>query len=100
MPLQLLLISFASCLGGTIAPLFRRMGKKISGLSIKAKGSRHAEHPTSFDRIYLDITVKSENIDKTDVEKVLKLAEDKYCPVWAVIKNNVDVVTAYKIENA
>jgi putative redox protein len=98
MPLQLFLISFATCLGGVIAPFLRRMGKHIDGLSMQVKGYRRAEHPTGFEKIELAIALKSPDVTGEDVKKVIGMAEDKYCPIWYMIKNNVDVVTTYTIQ--
>jgi putative redox protein len=32
-----------------------------------------------------------------DIEKAIQLAEDSVCPVWQMVKNNVEVTTEYKI---
>ncbi|MDD5016479.1 MAG: OsmC family protein [Eubacteriales bacterium] len=97
MPLQLFLISFASCTGGSIAPFLRRMGKHVAGLTISAKGVRREQHPTGFESITLDIRLVSDDVTDEDLKKVLTMAEETYCPVWAMIKNNVKVSTTYEI---
>ena len=61
MPLELFLISFATCAGGSILALLRRMKKTINGLDIKTSGIRREEHPTSFSKINLHIILKSED---------------------------------------
>ena len=95
--LELLLASLCSCLGGTAAIFLRRMGKKVDGLSVSAKGVRREEHPTCFETIDLDVTVISDDAEDTDVEKVLKLSEEKYCPVLAMIKGNVKVSIVHEV---
>lgn len=89
--LELFLLSFSSCLASSILPFLRRTGKTINGLEAKSKGIRNAEHPTCFSEIYIDIKIKSPDVSKEDINKVIKLSEEKYCPVWAMIKNNVEV---------
>ena len=54
MPLQIFLMSFAACAGGSVLYLLRKEGKTISGLIVKATGTRRTTHPTSFDKITLD----------------------------------------------
>jgi len=97
MPLELFLISLATCTSGTILPLLRRMRKTIDGFEMKVEGTRKDQHPTSFSRIMMDIQVQSNDLENSDIEKALRLAEETYCPVWAMIKNNVMVETKYKI---
>jgi putative redox protein len=95
--LQLFLISFATCSGGVVAPFLKRMGKNVAGLTIRAEGKRRTEHPTCFESIRLYFEIKSDDVTDGDVQKVLAMAEEKYCPVWAMIKNNVTVETQYVI---
>lgn len=97
MPLELFLISLAACTSGTVLPLLRAMRKTISGFEMKIEGVRREEHPTCFSRIIMDMEIRSNDLEPGDLDKALKLVEEKYCPVWAMIKNNVAVETKYKI---
>jgi putative redox protein len=91
MPLELFLISFATCVGGTITPLLRKMGKTINNFTISVTGERRLQHPTCFEKIILDINLTSPDTSDEDLQKAIKLSEDKFCPVWAMIRGNVDV---------
>ena len=95
--LELLLISLASCSGTSITLLLRRMRKDVTGLTIHAKGNRREQHPTSFDKIFLEICLNSMDAEDSDMEKVLKLSEESICPVWNMLKNNVEISCSYKI---
>ncbi len=53
LPLELLLMSLASCSGGVVGLLLRKMGKTVAGIKVNAKGSRRDRHPTSFQSIVL-----------------------------------------------
>jgi putative redox protein len=89
--LELFLLSLSSCLASSILPFLRRMGKTINGFEAISKGIRNTEHPTCFKEIFIDIKLHSPDTGKEELEKVIKLSEDTYCPVWAMIKGNVDV---------
>jgi putative redox protein len=97
MPLELLLISLAGCSASTIAPLLRKFQKDVSGLVVVATGVRKEQHPTSFESITLDFTLTSKDAAEADMQKVIQMSEDKYCPVWAMLKNNVEICTQFKI---
>lgn len=99
MPLELFLMSLSSCLGGALSALLRKTGKNIEALSISAEGVRREQHPTSFESITLDIRVKSQDITEEDVKKAVELSETTICPVWAMIKGNVEVRTLITVEN-
>ncbi len=89
--LELLLLSLGSCMGSSVLLLLRRMKKDINGFSMNLKGIRRKEHPTGFKTIFIEMVITSGTVTDDDVAKVLKLSEDTYCPVWTMIKGNVEV---------
>jgi putative redox protein len=91
--LELLLLSFSSCLGSALLTFLRRMQKTIEGFEITAQGQRHQEHPTGFKNIQIMIHLTSPNTTEAEVRKLIIMSEETYCPVWAMIKGNVDVET-------
>jgi putative redox protein len=95
--LELLLLSLSSCVGSAILTFLRKMKKNINGFSINSRGVRNEDHPTCFNTIFLSIELKSSDISEDDLKKVLLLAEEKYCPVWSMIKGNVKVEVNYKV---
>jgi putative redox protein len=95
--LELMLISLATCSGTSILILLRKMRKDVSGLTINVKGDRREQHPTYFKKIFMEFNIVSKDILDTDLEKVLKLSEESICPVWNMIKNNVEISYEYKI---
>jgi putative redox protein len=96
-PLELLLMSLASCAGATIATLLRRMHKTVAGLTVVAHGSRRDSHPICFRQITLQFVLVSPDVAAAEMDKALRLAEDTYCPVWAMLKGNVEVKTGYTL---
>jgi len=95
--LELLLLSLSSCIGSAVLLFLRRMQKTISEFEITAKGVRNEDHPTGFKSILMIIHLKSPDVNEADLEKVVGLAEDKYCPVWSMIKGNVVINLDYTI---
>jgi putative redox protein len=96
--LELLLVSLATCVGTGVLTLLRKMRKEVSGLRITASGVRRTIHPTSFETIDLDLNLTTKDVTAEDMDKVLKLAEDSICPVWAMIKGNTTVRVKYILE--
>ena len=97
LPLEMLLMSLGACSGGTIGLLLRKMGKTVSSINVNVKGTRRERHPTSFQKIHLEFTVTSADTKDSDVQKSIRLAEESVCPVWAMIKNNAEITSEYKI---
>ena len=95
--LELLLLSLSSCLGSAVLLFLRRMQKTISEFEITSKGIRNEDHPTGFKSISMNVKLKSPDVTEADLNKVVGLAEEKYCPVWAMIKGNVVINVEYTI---
>ena len=95
--LELLLLSLSSCVGSSMLTFLRKIKKTITGLEIHAKGIRKEDHPTGFKTILLEINLKSTDTVADDMEKVIKLSEETYCPVWSMLKGNVEIETKYNI---
>jgi putative redox protein len=89
--LELLLLSLGSCTGSSVLTLLRKMKKDIQNFTINIRGIRRSEHPTGFESIFIEMYISTSNATDADIEQVLKLSEDKYCPVWAMVKGNVEV---------
>ena len=62
-------------------------------------GERAETHPRVFTKISIIYEIKGENIDEQAVKRAVELSKDKYCSVWAMLKNVVDIEWSYKIEN-
>jgi len=95
--LELLLLSLSSCVGSAVLTFLRKMQKTITACEISANGIRREEHPTCFKSISLFINLSSPDTTTEDLDKVLKLSEETYCPVWAMLKGNVEVIVTHSI---
>lgn len=89
--LELLLLSLSSCLGSSVLTFLRKMKKTINSCEIHATGIRKEAHPTCFSSIIMEIKIQSSDVSLDDLDKVIKLSEETYCPVWAMLKGNVDI---------
>ncbi len=89
--LELLLLSLSSCLASTTLSFLRKMKKTIKGFEIHSKGVRREEHPTGFKIIIMEFKLKSPDTTKEELSRAIELSEETYCPVWAMLKGNVEI---------
>jgi len=95
--LELFLISLATCSGTSVLSLLRKMQKDVSGLKVFANGERREQHPTYFKKILLHFELQSKDAETSNMEKALKISEESICPVWNMVKNNVEISFTYDI---
>ena len=99
-PLELLLTSLAGCSGQVAVGLLKRMGQEVQGLTVHARGVKKEIHPTVLTAIELDFEFRGGRIDGVSVEKALALSEERFCPVWAMVKAAAPIKATYRILTA
>ena len=97
MPMQLLLMSLASCSGSTIVSILRKKRKTVTSFNARAKGYRREQHPTSFHKIELFFELVSPDAQDSDITRAIQLTEEAFCPVWDNLRGNCEVSTEYRI---
>jgi putative redox protein len=97
-PLKLLLASLAGCIGNTVPMLLAKRGQPVRALEVKATGHRRDEHPTVFTTIDVEFVLHGD-LDPEIVEHCIAVADEKLCPVWAMIRPGTPIVTTYRIED-
>ena len=97
-PLKLLLASLTGCIGNTVPMLLAKRGQPVRSLQVTAKGQRRDEHPTVFTRIDVELVLHGD-LDPEVVEHCIALADEKLCPVWAMLRPATPIVTSYRIED-
>ena len=96
-PLELLLTSLAGCSGQVVVGLLKRMGQEVKDLTVHARGTKKEVHPTVLTSIELDFEFRGGRIDGPSVDKALTLSEERFCPVWAMLKASTPIKAAYRI---
>ncbi len=95
--LELFLLSFGGCSATAVVALLRKMGKTVSGFEVRAKGTRSEKPPIKLEKICIEFLLESKDAEEKDLRRAVQLAEESVCPVWQLIKNNVDVVPECRI---
>ncbi len=95
--LELFLTSLAGCSATAMTYLLRNSGKTLVGLHVHARGMKTKKPPLKYETITLCFHVQSPDMTSSDLDTAIKQAEAGLCPVWQMIKNNVEVNCEYEI---
>lgn len=95
--LELLLASLAGCSGQTVVGLLRRMGQEVKGLTVHARGEKREIHPTVLTSIELEFEFRGGKLDAASIEKSMGLSEERFCPVWAMVKASAPIKATYRL---
>lgn len=97
--LELLMISFTSCISSTLLTVLRAFKhKNVISLKAGTRGFVREEHPKALTEMQLELIFLTPDAEQEDIESALALAENKLCPVWAMLKGNVKITVSYSIE--
>lgn len=97
MPLELLLLSLAGCSGQPVLVFLRKMEQLVQGLEVHAYGQRREEHPTILTNIALEFVVHGVDLDPALVARAIALSEERYCPIWAMLKTGTKITSSFKV---
>jgi putative redox protein len=90
--LELLLTSLASCSAHSVQYALAGQGRKLQGIEVRAVGQRRLDqHPTVLERVDLHYRLRGEGLDQAGAEQAIRLAEEKLCPVWAMLKGSIQI---------
>jgi putative redox protein len=98
-PMELFLVALAGCTAMDVQWIMARQRQQVDRLEISARGTRREEEPAYYENIELEYLVAGTNIRRDAVERAIRLSKEKYCSVWAMMKNDVKVNVSYRIAN-
>lgn len=98
-PLEVLLCSLAACAANTLnLVLCRKMNARLGSIEVDARAERRSEHPTILSDIELIYRLRGEDLSAEMVEHAIRMAEDKLCPVYAMLKPGTRIVSRWQLE--
>jgi len=97
-PMQLLLAALGGCTGNDIVEIMRKQRQRVEGLEIVVSGERVKEPPRVYSNIHVEYRVKGKGVKEKAVQRAIKLSEDKYCSVGAMLRAKAKVKSSYTIQ--
>jgi putative redox protein len=96
-PMELFLVSLVGCTAMDVQWILERQRQKIEGFEITANGNRRDEDPKSYESVDLEYVVRGKGIRKDAVERAIRLSQEKYCSVKAMVRDSVRLNITYRI---
>jgi putative redox protein len=90
-PKALLLSGLAGCTGMDVASILGKMKMPYDRLTLEIDAHQTDEHPKVYDKIHIKYIFTGENLDLGKIEKAIKLSQDKYCGVSAMLGETADI---------
>jgi putative redox protein len=96
-PMELLLLSLASCAGVDIVDILTKKRKHIERFEVRVRGTRAEEYPKVYKEIEVIYRLWGEDIAARDLEQAIRLSEEKYCSAQAMLDSDAEIRSSYEI---
>lgn len=90
-PVELLLLSAATCTASDIVIILQKQRVKLESLEISMRGTRRETEPRRYTAIALHVAVRGEGADEVKVRRAVDLSIEKYCSVMASLAPDIAI---------
>jgi putative redox protein len=94
-PMELVLLGLCGCTASDVVTILRKKREPLTSLEVRAEAERAAGPPAVYTEIRLTYRVGGKVSPKA-VEDAVRLSEEKYCSVAAMLRKTAKI--SYKIE--
>src|SRR5215471_14548904 len=91
-PMELVLLGLCSCTATDVVNILSKKREPFTGVEVRAEAERAQHPPTVYTSIKLIYTVSGE-VSAKAVEDAVRLSEEKYCSVSAMLKSTARITT-------
>ena len=96
-PMELFLVSLAGCTAMDVQWILEKQRLRIDKMEISVRGIRREEDPKYYEKIDLEYSIVGQDVKKSAVERAIRLSQEKYCSVRAMLNDNVKLNIGYTI---
>ena len=86
-PKGLVLSGLAGCTGMDVVAILKKMRMPFDSFTVGVEGGLTEEHPKHYDDIKIVYTFTGDQLDEKKIDKAVKLSQDSYCGVSAMLKH-------------
>jgi putative redox protein len=94
----LVAVGLAGCTAFDVITVLRqKYHQKVTGYEVRVEAEQAERPPQVFTAVRIHHVVIGHEIDPAAIEEAIRLSEEKYCSVGAMVKQTASVHTTYEI---
>ncbi len=94
---DLLLLSLATCSAHDVIAILLKQKQQVSSFRVWAEGEQDDEPPWRFRTIHLRYILRGKSLSDNFVKRAIELSQEKYCSVYATLRDAVQITSDYEI---
>jgi putative redox protein len=91
-PMELVLIGLCGCTGYDVVSILQKKREPFTSLEVRAEAERAAEPPSVYTKIKLIYRIGGK-VSRKAAEDAVRLSEEKYCSVSAMLNKTAKITT-------
>jgi len=97
-PIELVAVALAACTAFDVITILRQKHhQKVTGYEVRVEADQAERPPQVFTAVRIHHVVTGFGIDPAAVEQAIRLSEEKYCSVGAMVKQTASFTTTHEI---
>jgi putative redox protein len=97
-PIELVAVGLAGCTAFDVITVLRqKYRQKVTGYEVRVEADQAERPPQVFTSVRIHHVVTGYEIDAAAIEEAIRLSEEKYCSVGAMVKQTASLHTTYEI---
>jgi len=97
-PIELVATALAGCTAFDVITILRqKYHQKVTGYEVRVEADQAERPPQVFTAVRIRHVVTGFDIDPAAIEEAIRLSEEKYCSVGAMVKQTASLHTSYEI---
>lgn len=90
-PKPLLVAALTGCTGMDVMAILRKMQVTVDALEMRVEVESTEEHPRTYVRLHLIYAFTGREGDRANIEKAVRLSQERYCGVSALLRKGLDL---------
>jgi len=99
-PIEIVLYALGGCTGIDVISILEKQRQRVTDFDVVVTGVQREEAPRMYVAVTVEYVVTGYDINPSSLERAIRLSEDKYCSVKAMLGPEVSVNTSYRIIEA
>ena len=97
-PIELVAVALAGCTAFDVITILRqKYHQKVTEYEVRVEADQAERPPQVFTDVRIVHVITGCEIDRAAVEEAIRLSEEKYCSVGAMVKQTANIHTTYEV---
>lgn len=96
-PIELVAVALAGCTAFDVINILRKKRQRVTAYEVTVEAEQTPEPPQVFTQVRIRHILSGTDISAQAVEDAIRLSEEKYCSVGAMVKQSAELHTEFEI---